>query len=73
MLSKTLKIEEELGLTDDAEDEITSEIDTILEVDKSDSYAEKSITELNQELDKAVANENYELAAKIRDEISKRS
>ncbi|MFD2530313.1 MULTISPECIES: bifunctional nuclease family protein [Polaribacter] len=68
-----LKIEEELGLTDDAEDEITSEIDTILEVDKSDSYAEKSITELNQELDKAVANENYELAAKIRDEISKRS
>lgn len=68
-----LKIEEELGLTDDVEDEITSEIDTILEVDKSDSYAEKSITELHQELDKAVANENYELAAKIRDEISKRS
>ncbi len=33
----------------------------------------KSLKELYKELDAAVANENYELAAKIRDEISKRS
>ena len=34
---------------------------------------QKSINELYKELDAAVANEDYELAAKIRDEISKRS
>ena len=33
----------------------------------------KSLKELNKQLDLAVANENYELAANIRDEISKRS
>ena len=32
-----------------------------------------TIDELNKELDKAVANEDYEKAAKLRDEISKRN
>ncbi len=36
------------------------------------SYADKSIQELNELLSKAVENEDYEMAAKIRDEISKR-
>ena len=36
------------------------------------SYADKSIQELNELLSKAVGNEDYEMAAKIRDEISKR-
>ena len=31
------------------------------------------LEELNKELDKAVANEDYEKAAKLRDEISKRN
>lgn len=37
-----------------------------------DTYKEKSLEELNSLLDEAVANEDYEVAAKIRDEISKR-
>ena len=35
-------------------------------------YRELSLEELHKELDKAVANEDYEKAAKLRDEISKR-
>ncbi|QCE40544.1 bifunctional nuclease family protein [Psychroserpens sp. NJDZ02] len=37
-----------------------------------DSYSAKTIEELHNLLDDAVANEDYEKAAKIRDEISKR-
>jgi hypothetical protein len=37
-----------------------------------DSYKEKSLEELDILLDEAVANEDYEKAAKVRDEISKR-
>lgn len=36
------------------------------------TYANHSLQELNELLDQAVANEDYEKAAKIRDEISKR-
>jgi len=39
---------------------------------EKDSYKSKSLDELHQLLDEAVANEDYEKAAKIRDEISKR-
>ena len=35
-------------------------------------YREMSLEELHKELEKAVANEDYEKAAKLRDEISKR-
>ncbi|MBO0591897.1 bifunctional nuclease family protein [Cellulophaga sp. E16_2] len=38
----------------------------------SDGYSELSIEELYKELDNAVTSENYEKAAKLRDEISKR-
>jgi len=37
-----------------------------------DAYREMTLEELHKELDKAVANEDYEKAAKLRDEISKR-
>jgi len=37
------------------------------------NYQDKSLDELNGLLDQAVANEDYEAAAKIRDEISKRN
>ena len=40
--------------------------------EKPTSFTDKSLKELHQLLNEAVANENYELAAKIRDEISKR-
>jgi len=36
------------------------------------SFKDDSIQELHKKLDEAVANEDYELAAKLRDEISKR-
>ncbi|GAB5565417.1 MAG: bifunctional nuclease family protein [Winogradskyella sp.] len=37
-----------------------------------ENYANKTLEELHQLLDEAVNNEDYEMAAKIRDEISKR-
>ncbi|MBO6632605.1 MAG: UvrB/UvrC motif-containing protein, partial [Psychroserpens sp.] len=37
-----------------------------------ESYSDKSLKELHKLLDEAVNNEDYEKAAKIRDEISKR-
>ncbi|MBQ4916012.1 bifunctional nuclease family protein [Maribacter sp. MMG018] len=55
-------------------DEILQEGETV-EIDSgaSDGYTELSIDELEQELKKAVNNEDYEKAAKLRDEISKRN
>ena len=67
-----LKVEEELSMdepeidTDDLMTEIISET-------SEEAKEQKSLKELHTELDAAVANENYELAAKLRDEISKRS
>ncbi len=54
-------------------DEILQETDAI-EIDSGATppYQELSLKELHQELTKAVANEDYEKAAHLRDEISKR-
>ena len=41
-------------------------------VEEATTYKSDSLKELNNKLDKAVANEDYELAAKLRDEISNR-
>jgi bifunctional DNase/RNase len=55
-------------------DEILQEGETVeIESDASGGYREMTIDELNKELDKAVAAEDYEKAAKLRDEISKRN
>jgi hypothetical protein len=55
-------------------DEILQEGETVeIESGASDGYQELSIEELEKELKKAVANEDYEKAAKLRDEISKRN
>ncbi|MCB0434605.1 MAG: bifunctional nuclease family protein [Flavobacteriaceae bacterium] len=43
-----------------------------IETQGQENYKSKSIEELHNLLDEAVANEDYEKAAKIRDEISKR-
>ncbi len=55
-------------------DEILQEGETV-EIDQgaTSGYSELTIDELNAELEKAVANEDYEKAAKLRDEISKRN
>jgi bifunctional DNase/RNase len=69
-----LKIEDELGINDLSEtQEISLDTENLLGLDAPSSYSKLSITDLNEQLDKAVSDENYELAAKIRDEISKRS
>jgi hypothetical protein len=54
-------------------DEILQEGETV-ELDSSagGAYKELSLEELHQELEKAVTSEDYEKAAKLRDEISKR-
>jgi bifunctional DNase/RNase len=55
-------------------DEILQEGETVeIEQGATDGYTELTIDDLNIELDKAVNNEDYEKAAKLRDEISKRN
>ncbi len=51
-------------------DELVSE--DVEMIGKETSYKDLSLDELNRMLDQAVTNEDYELAARIRDEISKR-
>lgn len=52
-------------------DELVSE--DLQVVGKETSYQDLSLDELNRMLEQAVSNEDYELAARIRDEISKRN
>ena len=67
-----LKVEEELSL-EAPELETDELISEIISETSEEAKEKKSLKELYKELDAAVANENYELAAKIRDEIRKRS
>ncbi|MCL7764393.1 bifunctional nuclease family protein [Polaribacter sp. Z014] len=68
-----LKIEEEFGVEDTLESEEDSlDLDALI-IKKEASFSAVSLKELHEQLDSAVSDENYELAAKIRDEISKRS
>ena len=41
-------------------------------VEETSTFKDESLDELYKKLDQAVSNEDYELAAKLRDEISKR-
>jgi bifunctional DNase/RNase len=58
----------------DQEDDVLSEMDTfeIDHEDTSNSYSKASLQELYTILEEAVQNEDYEKAAKVRDEISRR-
>jgi len=68
-----LKVEEEFSLKEELEvDKIQIDLEQNTS-NKGSSFSGLSLTELNNKLNESVANENYELAAKIRDEISKRS
>lgn len=67
-----LKVEDELSI-EDSEFESDQFVAELISDTSEDISEDKTLKELYQELDAAVANENYELAAKIRDEISKRS
>ncbi len=68
-----LKMDEELIIEEDLDsDEIEFSLEEEEEIEKG-SYSHLSLQELHEQLNEAVANEDYEMAAKIRDEISKRS
>jgi len=67
-----LKVEEELEIQNNLDSKEDNASKSDFSTTKKD-YASLSLKELNKQLDLAVANENYELAANIRDEISKRS
>lgn len=68
-----LKVEEELAIEQNTDpSNISLELEDVDEEKKSD-FSSLSLDELHKQLNNEVANENYELAAKIRDEISKRS
>jgi len=66
-----LKSDEEIDIQQESDVndiELITDDELILESDNS----QLSLNELEEQLNKAVGNEDYELAAKIRDEISKR-
>ena len=68
-----LKVEEEIAINEILEPEAIQ-----VTIDQADSmsssnFSKYSMQELHDQLKEAVENENYEKAAKIRDEISKRS
>ena len=68
-----LKVEEEMELEDKQDpSEVSFEIEEVIEKDEND-FSSLSLKELHNQLNNAVANEDYEIAAKIRDEISNRS
>ncbi|AOW20619.1 bifunctional nuclease family protein [Urechidicola croceus] len=65
-----------LKLKDDTEEEDKENIDLgdlIPETVEESSYSSETIENLYEQLENAVANEDYELAARIRDEINKRN
>lgn len=64
-----LKADEKLTVDED-DDEFEIELETD---PPKDDLGILSLRELHEQLNEAVANEDYEVAAKIRDEISKRS
>jgi bifunctional DNase/RNase len=68
-----LKVDEEMDFENKEEStEISVKLENVPEKDKN-NFSSLTLTELNNQLNNAVTDENYELAAKIRDEISNRS
>ena len=69
-----LKINPESEISDNDLDNVLSSSEPFAEEsnDSQNSYKKHSISELHEMLDTAVNDEDYEKAAKIRDEISKR-
>jgi len=69
-----LKVEEEISINEILEPEtIQVNLEETDSTKQSSDFSVFSIKELQQQLNDAVSNEDYETAAKVRDEISKRS
>ncbi|PQJ75068.1 bifunctional nuclease family protein [Polaribacter gangjinensis] len=66
-----LKIEEEMAL--EGKKEVEKIPADLSETKDKSSFSKFTLSQLQDQLNQAVVNENYELAAKIRDEISKRT
>jgi hypothetical protein len=68
-----LKVEEEMAIENkQATQEVSIDFEIESVVDKTD-FSSLTLKELNDQLHAAVTDENYELAATLRDEIGKRS
>ena len=67
-----LKMKDELGAGDEDDLGIEQLIEEP-EPEKKSTFSKDTLKQLNEKLEKAVQNEDYELAAKIRDEIKKRT
>ncbi|SNR81107.1 bifunctional nuclease family protein [Lutibacter flavus] len=67
-----LKMKDELGPGDEDDLGIEKLIETP-QPSKKSTFSKDTLKQLNEKLAKAVQNEDYELAAKIRDEINKRT
>jgi len=70
ILNGTPEVEEE----ETAEDDIASQVEQFLELDiEAKGFSKHNLQDLQRLLNEAIGNEDYETAARIRDEISKRS
>ena len=68
-----LKVEEEIAIKEILEPEAIQVTLEQADSKNTSNFSKYSLQELHDQLKEAVENENYEKAAKIRDEISKRS
>ncbi|MDV7187850.1 bifunctional nuclease family protein [Lutibacter sp. TH_r2] len=67
-----LKVKDELEINDENEDLNLEELSEESKPTQKSSFVNDSLKQLNEKLNQAVENEDYELAAKIRDEIENR-
>lgn len=68
--------DEDFNDDDDNDEELSDVIDEFLNIapiEKGNEFADYSLQELNDMLEMAVMNEDYEKAARLRDELSKRN
>ncbi|AGC76162.1 hypothetical protein LX97_00835 [Nonlabens dokdonensis] len=70
-IQQHIKPDKELQMEEFEKEDMIEDLISSASQDSND-YSEFSLSDLNKMLGEAVANENYELAAQIRDEISKR-
>jgi uncharacterized protein len=57
----------------DGDEDALDFLDDETQTPKGDSYSQLSVEELEDQLNQAIENEDYEMASKIRDEINKRT
>lgn len=72
--SEAILDEAGIVLSEEGESEVTADLDELSELeDEPKTMGDMNSEELNEQLDDALKNEDYELAAKIRDELNRRN